>query len=169
MTALLDSVGAGIAALLQPLMDNDTTIVQAVGTDLSSLSGTQIASRIDLPGTRTGATLPASVAALINYNSSFRYRGGHPRSYFLVGVDTDILDQSTWTAGFVAELGGLADSIGPSFAAGTSGGTTFTNQCAVSYRTAGARRVAPPYVIMPIATATASNGMASQRRRMRRG
>lgn len=151
---------------LLPLLDESTSTTQIVITDLSSNTGAQVEDAFPAPGTRTGALLPASVAALVNYNSSFRYRGGHPRTYWFVGVETDLLNQSTWTDDFTTDVQNLASATADGFVAGPIDGTTFNNQCAVSYRTADAPRVVP--IVMPISTVTASSGIASQRRRMRR-
>lgn len=161
-----ESLGAYLVANLTPLQDTETSISQLVLTDLSSNTGAQAVVAQPQAGTRTGGLLPASAAALVNYNSSFRYRGGHPRTYWFVGVVTDLLNQSTWTTDFTTDIQNLASGWNGELDGLTFGGVTITNQCAVSYRTAKAPRVVP--IIMPILTVTADNGVASQRRRMRR-
>jgi hypothetical protein len=166
LSDFLNGLAAVFDEALVPLMDAETATTFITGTDLTSDTAAQVTISNGFNGTREGAVLPASIAALVNYNSSFRYRGGHPRTYYLVGVETDVLDQSTWTDAFTALVQTAATDILNACAAGAVAGTNYTGQCAVSYRHADAARVTP--VVMPIAVATASSGIASQRRRMRR-
>jgi hypothetical protein len=163
-SAALD-LGAVFAAELAPQMPADGTIETVTITDLSSSSGAQAIFNVGTPGSNVGAIIPASAAFLVNYNSSFRYRGGHPRTYYFVGVQADLLNQSTWTPTFVDAMQAAASAVHTALGS-TAGGLPLTSQCAVSYVTAGSRRLVP--VIMPITTATATNGVATQRRRLRK-
>lgn len=167
LTGLCSGWGDANLGGIVELMDTETTIVQSVATDLASNTGNQAEAAIGVPGTRTGTPLPASAAFLVNYNSSFRYRGGHPRTYYLFGVAADLLNQSTWTSAFLDAAGPVAAAVTSSFAAGTIDGTTYTSQCAVSYKENNEPRVAP--LVMPIGATFPQGGLASQRRRMRKG
>ena len=163
-TAWWNEATIGFPAEMPPAAHMDLVTV----TDLSSSSGAQGSFGTPTDGTRTGGLLPASVAVLADYPSSFRYRGGHPRSYIFAGVQTDLTDQSTWGSAFVTPLQSvwqlmLASIVGTAFS-----GTTITEQCAVSYYSAGARRVTPLVMPIPSDSATLSLKIASQRRRMRR-
>jgi hypothetical protein len=158
---------AVVAAALAPLMNSEGAISGATAVDLTSPTSASAEVSATTPGTRTGVPIPASAAALVNYNSSFRYRGGHPRTYYFVGCQADMLNQSNWTTSFQGNVQDLADSMRGYLGAGVIDATDYTQQCAVSYWEANVRRVAP--LVMPIAVATASGGIATQRRRMRKG
>jgi hypothetical protein len=156
-----------VATELCPLMDTNTSIEGCQCTDLTSATAAQTESASSHPGTRTGAVLPASVAGLVTYNSSFRYRGGHPRTYYLVGVDSDLADQSNWTFDFTSQMQIFASNMLTYLGAGLIDATNYTQQVAVSYVADKVARVTP--LVMPISVANMQTGMATQRRRMRKG
>jgi hypothetical protein len=155
-----------VTGTLAGVAHTTATYTGATITDLSSLTGAQVSTAASpVPGGLAGDTIPSNSAGLINYNSSFRYRGGHPRSYLVAGVQTSLLNPNTWTDAFTGNLNDCSDSIR---AAAAVPGTGFdaTGPCAVSYRSADAYRVTP--LVMPIATGVASSGIATMRRRMRK-
>lgn len=96
-------MGAWSAAGGPTLQTPQTALDSVTITDLTSptaAEGTSTSSAI--PGTRSGGELPASASMVLSGTVLRRYRGGHPRSYFPCGVDTDLSTQQTWTSGFVA-------------------------------------------------------------------
>lgn len=52
-------------------------------------------------GTRSSPYIPGQVAAGVEYNIARRYRGGKPRAYFVMGVQSDMADQKSWSGGFM--------------------------------------------------------------------
>lgn len=156
-----------VAAAMAPLMQEEGALTGATAVDLTSATSASAEVSGVHAGTRDGDPIPASAAVLVNYNSSFRYRGGHPRTYYFMGTEGDISDQSTWGTGFVAAVQSFATNMLTYLGAGLIDATTYTTQCAVSYRENNVPRVTP--LVMPIAVATANGGIASQRRRMRKG
>lgn len=155
-----------VSAAAAPLMDGGTAITGATAVDLTSNTSASAEASSFTIGTRTGPLLPASVAALVNYNSSFRYRGGHPRTYYFFGVQSDLDDQSTWESAFVTSVQTFANNMLTFLGSGTIDATNYTTQCAVSYKENNVPRVTP--LVMPISVAVANSGVASQRRRMRK-
>ena len=160
--AMNSTIGSMIA-----YMHEATTIVQSIATDLSSDTGNQAVNTINEVGTLTAAPLPSSAAFLVNYNSSFRYRGGHPRTYYILGDTASILNSQTWATAFFDNVSPLVDDITNAFIQGPVDGTNYLGQCAVSYMRGKVARVAP--LIMPISAAFPSLQLATQRRRMRKG
>lgn len=150
---------------LAPLAGNEVRYTNAVATDLSSLSGAQVEVAAPFDGTRTGALIPSNAAVLCNYNSSFRYRGGHPRTYYVGGVDTDLDTANAWNAGFVTAFTTAAANVTAAFEVGATG-FVVTTQSAISYYSGGVARVVP--LKMPISTLSISSTIATQRRRMRK-
>jgi hypothetical protein len=163
LTAWLGVVATEIA----PLMDTTTLITGATAVDLTSNTAASAEASLATPGTRAGDLLTANVATLVNYNSSFRYRGGHPRTYYLLGVNADLETANSFTNAFVADVQTFATNMLGYLGTGVVSGTNYTTQCAVSYREGNAPRVTP--LVMPIAVATVQAGCATQRRRMRKG
>jgi len=83
-------------------------------------------------GSRSGAALPASTAALLNFTIARRYRGGKMRMYLPMGVAADIASPQTWTnaaltsfSSWFSYLDGIATSL--------PGGGAIQGNCQVSY------------------------------------
>lgn len=154
------------ASEIVPLMGSWASLSEVVVTDLSSASSNVGTAGSTTPGTATGEKLPASVAVLASYPTTLRYRGGHPRTYLFCGVQANLEDQSTWTTDFVDTVTSSWGDVLGSLVGETVDGTTYTSQCAVSYRSGGIARETP--VVLPISSFTVELAIASQRRRMRR-
>jgi hypothetical protein len=135
-------------------------------TDLTSITGASGSSSTIKTGGASGTEVAGNTAVLVSYPSSFRYRGGHPRTYLPPPPVASLLNPSQLTTGAVTSFGTgwaaiLADLIGSS-----SAGTTLTQQCAVSYFSGNVARTTP--VVMPISSYTVQQRLASQRRRIGR-
>lgn len=154
-----------VTGVLAAIAHTTVTYEQVQVTDLSAITAAQVISASSVPGALAGDTIPSNSCGLVNYNSSFRYRGGHPRTYYVCGVQASMLNANTWTTGFQGNLQDAAESVTSNFAL-SEGGFVVTQQCAVSYISADVHRVTP--VIMPIGIVTASAGIATMRRRMRK-
>lgn len=89
---------------LQTMVNSSVELVGIDAEDLSSPTaaiGTAVAA---LVGSRSGATLPAGVAAVIQFKIARRYRGGHPRSYWPGAVTTDETTPQTWHTTYLTDL-----------------------------------------------------------------
>jgi hypothetical protein len=169
-TAIATSWNTNIA----PLVPSNVILTQVVATDLASTSGASGNFAGSHAGAASGTVGPANAAFLVDYPSSFRYRGGHPRTYLPPTVAGDLQDSAHWTTTIVGTLqtawrvvlGLLYTSSYSSFSA--------SGQCAVSYVSTAVtptpphRRVTP--LVMPIAqnTCLIKTEVASQRRRIGR-
>lgn len=58
----------------------------------------------DVPGTRTGISFPNQVCGVVSYKINRRYRGGHPRTYWPVGVQPDTTNGNLWSSSFLPLL-----------------------------------------------------------------
>lgn len=137
-------------------------------TDLSSATGAQGVWAGSIVGTNGGSATGGNTAVLVNYPSSIRYRGGHPRTYLPSPPDTWLASPSTLGSTYVTSYTTAWNAF-LAYLFGTSlGTTTLAGQCAVSYVTAKAPRVTP--LVMPIAqnAITVEANLASQRRRIGR-
>ena len=168
VNALATNVLGAFAANMISSMPTASEVTECVVTDLSSATSNVGTDSTVTPGSSGGELLPASVAMLVDYPVSLRYRGGHPRTYLFCGVQGDLQDQSNWLDTFVAHIQtAWGDTLGAMLGV-TLDGTSYTTQCAVSYRSGGLPRVTP--LVMSIVTGTyqVQQEVASQRRRMRR-
>jgi hypothetical protein len=165
---LATNILGAFAAQMLTWMPTASHVDEVVVTDLSSASSNVGSDSTTSPGTNGGGLIPASAACLVDYPISLRYRGGHPRTYLFVGVDSSLVDQSNWTDTFVGEIQVAWGNVLGSFIGQTYDGTSYGAQCAVSYRSGGAPRVTP--VVLPFVTGSyqVQKEVASQRRRMRR-
>jgi hypothetical protein len=169
----LDTFAAIIGANWVSAMTAQSPATVVLGTvtvtDLASSMGAQGVALVNTPGSNgSSGTIAGNAAVLINYPSSFRYRGGHPRTYLPPPPDDFLLNPSQLTTGAVGNINAAFATLQSSFFGTTVSTTTFTNQCAVSYVTAGSPRVTP--VVMPIGSGsyTVVQQLASQRRRIGR-
>ena len=176
--AILDTLAGDLEAIWAAHMiahfNAPVVLTKVTLTDLTSSSGAQGNWSGTEAGTRGGSTTPANAAVLINYPSSFRYRGGHPRTYLPPGDAADLVDTSHWTTAYQAGVVASWTDLTAGYYGTSSGGTTLGGQCAVSYvytpvgGSPGTRRTTP--VVMPIAQNTFNviQQVASQRRRIGR-
>jgi hypothetical protein len=135
--AMLLTFDAAIAATwatnVQPLQDNQTELTQIESVDLSSATSAVDITSAAVIGTRGASELPGQVCMVISYEIARRYRGGHPRGYWPMGVQGDLQNTRLWTAAFTAEvLEAMQDFQADVFAAGWAGAGTLA-QVNVSY------------------------------------
>jgi hypothetical protein len=123
--AVVTAYGADIKALVVP----SATLLQVESADLSSATGAVDTTAASVAGTRsTASAIPADAAAVVSYTISRRYRGGHPRGYWVMGVPNDLQTAATWTAAFqTAVNAGIAAFFTAVNAAGWSGAGTLTH------------------------------------------
>jgi hypothetical protein len=126
------------------------------------------------PGLRAGAFLPADACLLINYPITRRYRGGHPRQYLSVGIQTDLLDRAHWEGSFVVAVHAAWQAFIAEIVGQIVGTTTIESQGCVSYVSVAEnpiypnRRAVPLYEAFTPSDNSASAELASQRRRIGR-
>lgn len=115
-----------------------TTTVQSFATtvslqsvdaiDLSSPAGAAASGGVSTPGTRPGTPLPTSVAACVGWKVNYRWRGGHFRTYWPMGVQADVLSGHLWVeaqrATFEAANEGFLSQMNALSLGGTGGHLT---------------------------------------------
>jgi hypothetical protein len=167
----LDSYAAGLMAdwiaNLTPLQALNNTIEEIEVTDLSSIIGAVGVSAGTTNGTLAGDKLPGDAAALVSYKIARHYRGGHPRTYLVVGDATKLTTPYSWTGLFVTGI----EAAWASFQAAlivAYGTFSPSEQVNVSYVTGGAARLVPVVDQIVVASTAVSPRLASQRRRIGR-
>jgi hypothetical protein len=143
-----------------------TTILVGVKcTDLTSDSASVGEFSIGQAGTYEGDEVPGQACVLVNYTISRRYRGGHPRTYFLPPTQSLLSTPSAWSDTIISELTSCVAALFNEMDSAIVGTTTLTGPVCVSYRTGDAPRVDP--LVEPITGWTVSPIVATQRRRIR--
>jgi len=137
-------------------------------TDLTNALGNQGVASPNIAGTAASANTAQNAAILVNYPSSIRYRGGHPRSYYPGAASNTLADDTHWNSTLITNVGTYLTALQNDYNTLTSGGTTLAGQCAVSYVTAGAPRVTPLVMNIAPGSYTVEARIASQRRRIGR-
>jgi hypothetical protein len=66
--------------------------------DLSSRTGAVGSATGFTTGTRLGTALPTSTAAVASWKVNYRWRGGHPRTYWPAGVTADVENGHLWAS-----------------------------------------------------------------------
>lgn len=175
------SVAAGVDAAWEAniagLVNGEWTMtgvdVEDIATDMG-LSGVSTTSHA---GARTGALLPAQIAANVEYNIGRRYRGGKPRIYWPAGAMSDLADQAHWAGAFIDDLnaGTLAffaaiaaldiGALGTLSHVNLSFYQSFTNVTNSSGRTRAAPKYRTVALVDPISGYSAKGLLSSQRRR----
>jgi hypothetical protein len=85
-------------------VDTDTTLTEVICTDLSSATSPTGVASVSHVGSLGGTYLPADAAMVISYEQPRRYRGGHARGYWRVGVQASQATPQTWGAGFMSSM-----------------------------------------------------------------
>lgn len=152
-------VGAGIGSCHGAL---------TTGEDLSSDTGAEYSVTQDWVGTNTGTAMPSSAAVCVSETILRRYRGGHPRTYMMVGSASDYASSSIkmWQPSFLSNIQSGWDDFLADFPY-TIGSRTW-NPVNVSYwETVGGDRVLRTTpVVDDIVGFIARDRVCSQRRRL---
>ena len=168
LTAYCQALSNSWETNIAPLQDTNTHLNSVKATDLTSETAAQGEWDATVVGTRVGGPIPASAAALLNYGIDARYRGGHPRTYLLAGVDSDLLTNNTWNVGFTdAVQAGWVAFLNDMTTFSMPGGTELLSVGCVSYTRNKAKRTPPVFYGFTSNTGPQQE-LATIRRRVRR-
>ena len=119
-------------------------------------------------GTNTGSDVPSSASVIVRKTILRHYRGGHPRTYMMVGTGADFVTGSTkfWQAAFLANIQAGWDSYLAAFPL-TIGSRTW-NPVSVSYweTVGGVRQLRATPLVDLIVGYNVESRVCSQRRRL---
>jgi hypothetical protein len=175
------AVSAGWFADILPMVVPQVVLLNCTAVDLSSPSGSEGVFSDPTAGTRSGAELPADASLVASYTFGRRYRGGHSRGYWPMGVAGDLNDAQHWNSTFTTDaLTAIEGFFGTVDASGWSGAGTLSH-VSVSYYlgfhvvtnpVTGRARNVPTLRSTPVVDAVtgyvARNRIGSQRRRLGR-
>jgi|HubBroStandDraft_1064217.scaffolds.fasta_scaffold121054_2 hypothetical protein len=174
LNALATDLEAPWSADLKAYWHTSTILEEIQLTDLTTLSGAVGSATPAMAGTSAGVEIGGNASVLVDFPSSYRYRGGHPRMYLPPFVQSQLASSSAWASGAISQAGTFMAALQALYNSSTSGGTTLAGQCAVSYvnkalnPTPPYRRTTPLVMPIPTDTFTVQAEIASQRRRIGR-
>lgn len=163
---------------LPAAMHPDNSITGVILEDLTSPTGAVGEASGTTPGTETGGPLGADTAFVASYEIPVRYRGGHPRSYWPLGTDTDVDTPQSWLGSSVTAFEAAVSGTIFGFTGVSAEGCNVGVQVAISYyegfmavenplthryRNVPQLRVTPE--VYDVASITGRSYIGSQRRR----
>jgi len=120
LNALCQGLFAGASTNMKTLWGANVTCNEVVGVDLGvSAPATGISSGAAFAGTLPGPECTPATCVVVSFQSTSRYRGGHPRAYMPPG-DTASLTatEDEWLAGYVTQYStGVGNMFDAAFAA----------------------------------------------------
>jgi hypothetical protein len=174
LTTFAAALEASWSTNIKSFFCSDIYLTEINVTDLSSTSGANGLWSGSVVGTGSGTFNTANASVLATYPSSYRYRGGHPRSYWPPFAAGQLSDSAHWSSANLAAFQTAAEVFLGLLYTSTYTTMTLAGQCAVSYvytpvgGSPGTRRTTP--LVMPITRNSVSfpTEVASQRRRIGR-
>lgn len=177
-TTLANDAQTAFGAHLLGLMSVDWQYDGCEVTDLTSpTAGFGASTGAIQVGTAGGNALPADTCSLVNHTVHRRYRGGHPREYWPLGVESHLADITSWSTTYQTAFATDYAAFVAAILAATAGTTTLSQAVNASLyegftvhtgTTGRARNVATPRstaLVDPILTSHLNPVLAVQRRR----
>lgn len=128
---LLTFNGAIASAITSHLLgewEQDAVCTQIESIDLTSATAGASTDAVSLQGTKTGNYIAAGSCMVVSYEIARRYRGGHPRGYWIPSTAPDLQNPGSWTSAYVAACLSAYEAFFSDVAgAGWSGAGTLTH------------------------------------------
>jgi hypothetical protein len=157
-----------------PLVDSGITLTACEVVDLASAFGAGGNSIVATSGSRAGVPIGGQACVLCSWHIGRRYRGGHPRTYYLPGVGADLNNAATWQGAYTTAVGVAVTALQAAFIVPT-GLFSPVEQVNVSYfggvptvDEASQPRLVPLVDVIAPGAFTISPKLATQRRRVGR-
>lgn len=175
-SAIATTISLNWGSFIASLCPSPTSLDIVRVTDLTSDTSGQGESLTKRNGTRGDDSIPANAAVLISYPSGRRFRGGHPRTYLMVGGNADLQGAWQWNTTFAQTevIGAWRGFINANLSISSSG-TAMSQLCWVSFYHGKdpvtgrpAVRPVPLVTAISVSEAVANLEMASQRGRIGR-
>lgn len=155
------------------------SLIRVDVTDLTSATGAIGSWAGSAPGVATGVVVPLDTAVVVSYKIARRYRGGHPRGYWMMGEGSDLDSPQRWTTAFISSVQAVMEDFFTDLMGSAWGGAGTLEHVNVSYfhgftvvtdPTTGRARNVPTVrgsaVVDPIVALVARLRIGTQRRRL---
>lgn len=178
LTTIAGSLGTAFGSDMKSYMVSRLTLANITLTDLSSDTGAEVETPINIAGTNTGMDLPSSTCIVLKGIIARRYRGGHPRIYWTGLPSNDLSSPNVWSTTAAGNLVSAWESVLAAFTSAPPSDLGTVAQVNVSYYngftvvtspTTGRTRNVPKLRETPVVDVITSWGynpkIAAQRRR----
>lgn len=163
LATVCSQIASAYVANIAPLAHSSVVLTGVDAADLTSPAAAATSATNNNAGTRTGTAMTSQVACVSSWQINVRYRGGHPRTYWPVGVIADTTNSRLWTSTFVTAAQTGFNGYRTSLNAIVTGSTTY-KMVAVSFHTNhAARQQGIPFTINSV---TVHGRVDSQRHRL---
>lgn len=147
-----------------PRVSSSVNLLETDITDLNSSTGAQGAYVHTDPGTFSNASnMSANNALCISWKTSFRFRGGHARTYLVGMPSAQLADTANFNTTFTGATQTAANNFLADINAYASGGLSNCTLSMLSYYSGGSLRALG--LAFPITSALVNTRVDSQRRR----
>jgi hypothetical protein len=127
------SIGADWSTAMAGLTDSAYNLNQVEVIDLTSPTSGAGSDFTVRPGVRAGTALSLQECVVISYRIGRRYRGGHPRGYWRMGVVADRASSQEWSTDFVTNVSTTYNAFIAAVAGDAWAGAGTIGQVNVSY------------------------------------
>lgn len=133
LASLAATIGTYWNGQIAALVNTGVSLVGVTCQDITTLLGLEGSAVVSYAGIRSGTALPRQVAGNIQFKIARHYRGGKPKIYLPIGVESDLADQSTWSSAFITTVNGNVAAFFAACAAVTETSFTTNQHANVSF------------------------------------
>jgi hypothetical protein len=133
LATLNNGIATAYSSHIAPATGGPKVLTSIETTDLSTPSSAQLETSESIPGLTGGAQLPLMACVTVSYGIGRRYRGGHPRGYWPMGVESDLATNGQWVPASAANFTSLVSQFFNDVTAIIWGVSEVTTHVAVSY------------------------------------
>lgn len=163
------ALGAAWNTHLAPVHGTFVTLQTTQAWDLASRNGAAGTATTAFAGTRTGAAMPAQVCGVASWSVNYRWRGGHFRTYFPMGVSADTTNMFQWTTAarttMNTQISAWLTAVNGLTVGGTGGYLTGVRYVRTNQTTDQPEYIIPP-LDLPIGSVLVDSRIDTQRRRL---
>lgn len=135
LNALCQQFASAWLTHLAPVHHVGVTLTTVEAVDLTAPDAAFGSALVAHVGTLAGTPFPASVAVCVSWKVNYRWKGGHPRSYFPAGVTASTANGRTWTTAAVGQFETAVNGFFGAMNAAASGSVTGRLTCLRRYQT----------------------------------
>lgn len=133
LDTMCTALNADWETLFTSLTPSETVFFGTRLTDLTTPASGRGEVAASAAGDRGTTLIPFGAAAVLDFKIARRYRGGKPRIYLPLGIDSDITGGYQWTSAFTGDVATAWTGFKAAVIAYSASGMTMSEQVAVSY------------------------------------
>ena len=131
--SLASNINLGWVGSLAPHVAVSDSLISVVCTDLSAATGASGEDTTVTPGQAPGAAPPSDACVILNHHITRRYRGGQPKTFLRMGMDSDLTSETQWSSASQAAFLSAWESFIAGILSSSSSGIALSNIVNISY------------------------------------